>query len=85
MWTAYISFCYAVVDGVHKRSVPDAAVPIEPVNSREGAPMQVQPYLFFNGRREEAADFYRRTIGAEEYRRLRVTRPCTSPCLPRRA
>jgi uncharacterized glyoxalase superfamily protein PhnB len=27
--------------------------------------MQVQPYLFFNGRCEEAADFYRRTIGAE--------------------
>ena len=47
--------------------------------------MQVQPYLFFKGRCEEAADFYRRTIGAEEYRRLRVVRPCNSPCLPRRA
>jgi PhnB protein len=31
--------------------------------------MQVQPYLFFNGRCEEAADFYRRTIGAEEIMR----------------
>jgi PhnB protein len=47
--------------------------------------MQVQPYLFFDGRREEAADFYRRTIGAEEYRGLRMVRPCNSPCLPRRA
>jgi PhnB protein len=27
--------------------------------------MPVQPYLFFNGRTEEALDFYRRTLGAE--------------------
>ena len=27
--------------------------------------MQVQPYLFFNGRCEEAAEFYRRALGAE--------------------
>ena len=27
--------------------------------------MQVQPYLFFDGRCEEAADFYRRALGAE--------------------
>ena len=27
--------------------------------------MQVQPYLFFDGRCEEALDFYRREIGAE--------------------
>ena len=27
--------------------------------------MQVQPYLFFEGRCEEAAEFYRRTLGAE--------------------
>ncbi|HVX10019.1 MAG TPA: VOC family protein [Pirellulales bacterium] len=27
--------------------------------------MQVQPYLNFDGRTEEALDFYRRTIGAE--------------------
>ena len=47
--------------------------------------MQVQPYLYFNGRCGEAADFYRRTIGAEEYRRLRMVRSCNSPCLPRRA
>jgi PhnB protein len=27
--------------------------------------MQVQPYLFFNGRCEEALEYYRRTLGAE--------------------
>jgi PhnB protein len=27
--------------------------------------MQVQPYLFFDGRCEEALDFYRRALGAE--------------------
>jgi PhnB protein len=27
--------------------------------------MQVQPYLFFEGRCEEAAEFYRRALGAE--------------------
>ena len=27
--------------------------------------MQVQPYLFFDGRCEEAIDFYRKTLGAE--------------------
>jgi PhnB protein len=27
--------------------------------------MQVQPYLFFDGRAEEAAEFYRRAVGAE--------------------
>lgn len=27
--------------------------------------MQLQPYLFFDGRCEEAAEFYKRTLGAE--------------------
>ena len=27
--------------------------------------MQVQPYLFFDGRCEEAIDFYRNAVGAE--------------------
>ena len=27
--------------------------------------MQVQPYLFFDGRCEEAIEFYRRALGAE--------------------
>jgi PhnB protein len=31
----------------------------------EGDNMQVQPYLFFNGRCEEAVDFYKKTLGAE--------------------
>ena len=29
------------------------------------ASLNVQPYLFFEGRCEEALDFYRRTVGAE--------------------
>ena len=33
--------------------------------------MQVQPYLFFDGRCEEAAEFYRRSLGAEVTMRLR--------------
>ena len=27
--------------------------------------MQIQPYLFFDGRAEEAAEFYRAKLGAE--------------------
>ena len=27
--------------------------------------MQIQPYLFLDGRCEEAVDFYRRALGAE--------------------
>ena len=27
--------------------------------------MQIQPYLFFDGRCEEAVEFYRKTLGAE--------------------
>ena len=27
--------------------------------------MQVQPYLFFDGRCEEAIEFYKKTLGAE--------------------
>ena len=33
--------------------------------------MQVQPYLFFDGRCEEAAEFYRRTLGAEVVMQMR--------------
>jgi PhnB protein len=33
--------------------------------SRKGDTVQVQPYLYFNGRCEEAIEFYRRTLGAE--------------------
>ena len=27
--------------------------------------MQIQPYLFFDGRCDEAIEFYRKTLGAE--------------------
>jgi PhnB protein len=33
--------------------------------------MQIQPYLFFDGRCEEAANFYRRALGAEVTMMLR--------------
>src|SRR4029077_1744098 len=32
---------------------------------RKGDAMQVQPYLFLNGRCEEALEFYRKALGAE--------------------
>jgi PhnB protein len=34
--------------------------------------MQVQPYLFFDGRCEEAIEFYRRTLGAEVLMLMRM-------------
>ena len=33
--------------------------------------MQVQPYLFFDGKCEEALDFYRRAVGAEVIMQMR--------------
>ena len=33
--------------------------------------MQIQPYLVFNGRTEEALDFYRETLGAEVLMKMR--------------
>jgi PhnB protein len=33
--------------------------------------MEVQPYLFFDGRSEEAAEFYRRTLGTEVIMQMR--------------
>lgn len=35
------------------------------MGTEDGITMQVQPYLFFDGRCEEAIEFYRKTIGAE--------------------
>ena len=35
--------------------------------------MQSQPYLFFNGRCEEAAEFYRQTLGAEVTQMMRFS------------
>lgn len=33
--------------------------------------MQIQPYLFFNGRCEEAVEFYKKTLGAKQGRFMR--------------
>jgi PhnB protein len=42
--------------------------------------MQVQPYLFFNGRCEEAMEFYRQALGAEMTMLMRFKdNPDTSP------
>ncbi len=43
--------------------------------------MQVQPYLFFDGRCEEAADFYRRTLDAEIVMLMRW-KECPEPQQP---
>jgi hypothetical protein len=43
--------------------------------------MQVQPYLFFNGRCEEAAEFYRRALGAEVTMLMRW-KDCPEPQQP---
>ena len=40
--------------------------------------MQIEPYLFFDGRTEEAIDFYRRAVGAEVTMLLRW-RDCPEP------
>jgi PhnB protein len=43
--------------------------------------MQVQPYLFFDGRCEEAAEFYRRALGAEQIMLVRW-KDCPEPQQP---
>ena len=47
--------------------------------------MQVQPYLFFDGRCEEAVEFYRKALGAEVTMLMRFKDspdPCPSGMLP---
>ena len=47
--------------------------------------MQVQPYLFFDGRCEEAIEFYRRTLGAEVGMMMRYKdspEPCPEGMIP---
>jgi PhnB protein len=47
--------------------------------------MQVQPYLFFDGRCEEAIEFYRRTIGAQVGMLMRFKdspEPCPEGTVP---
>ncbi len=41
--------------------------------------MQVQPYLFFDGRADEAIEFYRRTLGAEVGMLMRF-KDCPESC-----
>lgn len=41
--------------------------------------MKVQPYLFFNGRAEEAIEFYRRALGAEVVMLLRFAEAPDQP------
>ncbi|MDR3455228.1 MAG: VOC family protein [Rhodoferax sp.] len=43
--------------------------------------MQVQPYLFFDGRCEEAIEFYRKALGAEVIMLMRV-KECPDPLPP---
>lgn len=43
--------------------------------------MQVQPYLFFDGRCEEALEFYRKALGAEITMLMRV-KECPDPLPP---
>ena len=45
--------------------------------------MQIEPYLFFDGRCEEALDFYRRAIGAEVTTLMRFNQsPDPQMCAP---
>jgi PhnB protein len=47
--------------------------------------MNVQPYLFFDGRCEEALEFYRKTIGAETLMLMRFNEspePCDPSMVP---
>ena len=43
--------------------------------------MEIQPYLFFDGRCEEAIEFYRKTLGAETVMLLRW-KDCPEPAQP---
>ena len=43
--------------------------------------MQVQPYLFFDGRAEEAAEFYKKAVGAEVTMLMRF-KECPEPAQP---
>lgn len=47
--------------------------------------MQIQPYLFFDGRCEEALDFYKKALGAEEVMLMRYKdspEPPPPGCVP---
>jgi PhnB protein len=44
--------------------------------------MEIQPYLFFNGRCEEAIAFYRSALGAQELMKLRMKDAPPDPARP---
>jgi PhnB protein len=45
--------------------------------------MSIQPYLFFDGRAEEAAEFYKQTLGAEIVMMMRFSEsPDPNQCAP---
>jgi PhnB protein len=54
-------------------------IPVAKSPRRQGDTMQVQPYLFFDGRCDEALELYRKTLGAEV---LMLMRFKDSPCAP---
>jgi len=54
---------------------------INPCTSKENA-MQVQPYLFFDGRCEEAIEFYRTALGAEVTALMRFKDSPDPACSP---
>jgi PhnB protein len=60
-------------------------LPVNPEGDRgwrkEGNDMTVQPYLFFEGRCEEAIEFYKDAVGAEVLMLLRF-RDCPQPAPP---
>jgi PhnB protein len=64
MWT--LSTCAAIYSHQAAFSIdlPKLFTKTTP-NRREGDIMKVQPYLFFDGRCDEAIEFYRRALGAE--------------------
>lgn len=45
--------------------------------------MQIQPYLFFNGRTEEALEFYREVLGAETLMKMRFKDAPSGPPGPK--
>jgi PhnB protein len=48
------------------RATPWTIRPRDPeAQSEKETAMQIQPYLFFDGRTEEALDFYKKTLGAK--------------------
>ncbi len=52
-----------VADATGQDGFLDGTAPI--THFLEGVSMKIEPYLFFDGRCEEALEFYRKTLGAE--------------------